>query len=200
MSQLGTFEQNLLTELREVVRLRGAPRPPRLPVRRGLALAAGGGALAAAAVLGLPALGGDSTPAAYAVESGDDGTVTITIRRFDDADGLERALVRHGVSAQVDYVPPGKKCQWPRYDRHQSGIPDGSITYVDPAGGPTPPYFGFTVKVRPDLLAGRTLVIVHAKELGTPVRGSEPDDRFYALGEAIAAVAGPVAPCVLEDR
>jgi hypothetical protein len=198
MSQLGTFEQNLLTELREVVRLRGAPRPPRLPVRRGLALAAGGGALAAAAVLGPPALGGDSTPAAYAVEANDDGSLTVTIERFEDADGLERQLAQHGVSAVVDYVPYDKRCQQPRYDPRQAGLPDGAVDLVDWGHDLRPPDYGVSLTLRPDLLGDRTLVITQSKAVGTTAAG-EPYDELVALARGVTAVAGPVAPCVLED-
>ncbi len=92
-----TFEDRLLTELRHVVATRPAPATP----RRGklIALAATAGAAIAAAVA--VALGGGS--AAYAVEPGADGSVTVSIHDLSDAAGLQSALRDAGVPAVVTY-------------------------------------------------------------------------------------------------
>lgn len=198
MNQLGNFEQSLLSELREVVADRARlPAPRHLPAapRRRIALAvAGGGLLAAAVVIGPSAVRGEQVPAAYAVEANDDGTVTVTVTRFEDADGLESQLEAHGILAEVDYIPRGTRCAEPRFDWADSGIPDGAVLFVPTAGDRRE--HGFSLRVRPELLTGRTLVVTHMVFTGD----GTPDERTMTLGRLITSVAGPVAPCVLEDE
>jgi hypothetical protein len=192
VNQLGNFEQNLLTELREVVANRVAPRPrPAWTPRRRIALAtAGGGLLALAAVVGPSAIGVEQAPAAYAVEANDDGTVTVEVRRFEDADGLERQLKAHGIAAEVDYTPPDKYCE-PRFEGMDTSVPDGAVT--------TDIGENWSVTVRPDLLAGRTLVITHeAFWYGTSM-DTVGDDNVQMLMVNVAAVTGKVPPCVLAN-
>ncbi len=89
---MNTFEQSLLTELREHVAAR-APRRSRrwrwaaVPVA---ALAAG------ATVFAM-----QPNPAYAVSDSGEE--VVIIVKRLDDADGLEKALAEHGIEAEVDY-------------------------------------------------------------------------------------------------
>lgn len=94
---LDTFEQSLLTTLREHVAAR-TPAPRR--TRRRLAWAA-------APVAGLAAIGTAfvllQPSAAYAVSDTSNGDVVVTIHRLDDAAGLEKALADQGVKADVDY-------------------------------------------------------------------------------------------------
>lgn len=197
MNQLGQFEQNLLTELREVVAERATvPQPRRaLPGKR-LALAtAGGGLLAAGLLVGLPAMNGDQTPAAYAVETNADGTVTLTITRTDDAEGLERALEEHGISAEVDYPPPGKMCQIdpPRYAGGEGTTPR-SLMVTE--GAPRVDAFRRWT-MRPADLHGKTLVIESLPTSTIALADPHPEDLFYVT---IGIAKGPVSPCVVVDR
>ena len=96
-----SFEDRLLVQLRHEVASRQAPAP-----RRGRWIAAGAAALAAMAAAVAVALGGGA--AAYAVEPGAHGTVTVTIHDLSDAAGLQRELRAAGVPAVVKYdaAPP----------------------------------------------------------------------------------------------
>jgi hypothetical protein len=69
----------------------------------GLAAAGLIGAGAAVAV----AIGGDPTPAAYAVQPRADGSVSVTISSLRDAAGLEKSLRAAGVPADVHYAADG---------------------------------------------------------------------------------------------
>jgi len=215
MNQLGNFEQNLLTELRGVVaeRVPGtaartpgtaervpdaagrapgvaerAPEPPRRAVpRRRLVLAAGAGVIAAAVVLGMPAVDGPTAPAAYAVRAEPDGTVLVSIERFEDAEGLERAIEAHGISAEVDYTPFGQHCQQPRWPEGSSEVPAEAPMLIFDPNRPK-----FSVALRPDHIGDRTVVIEHTKiEMAPPTEG------HTLLAYRLMIVEGPVAPCVL---
>lgn len=192
MNQLGHFEQNLLTELREVVANQAAriPAPRPRPHRRIALATAGGGLLAVAAVVGPSAIGVERAPAAYAVEANDDGTVTVEVRRFEDADGLERQLRAHGITAEVDYTPPDKYCG-PRFDRMDTRVPAGAVT--------TDVGENWSVTVRPDLLAGRTLVITHEAFWYSVSESDIGDHDVQMVMVEVAAVTGKVPPCVLAD-
>lgn len=208
MNQLGQFEQNLLTELREVVSEQAAiPQPRRaLPRKRLTLAAAGGGLLATGLLVGIPAMNGDQTPAAYAVTTNDDGTVTVVVGRINDteaAEGLERELEAHGVAAEIDYAPPGKKCRDapPRYDepaRHERGGPERE---PDPKGiGIEMPYLGAPnslgkeniMILRPAVLEGRTVVVEILDDSLSP--------SSYLAAFKVGLTDGPVAPCVLVDE
>lgn len=102
---LDTFEQSLLSELRQHVAARSAARPT--PGTRWTArVAVGGLATAAAAAVALSLGTGLVGPsAAYAVESAPNGDVVVTVHHLADADGLEGALAAKGVQAIVTYQP-----------------------------------------------------------------------------------------------
>jgi hypothetical protein len=194
---LGGFEEKLLRELRSVVARRkaeqAAKRSTRAPLwrRPRVVSVASAGALAIGAAIGLPLVGGETTAppanAAYEVTANDDGTVTVTIYRFSDADGLEAKLDEHGVPADVAYTPAGKRCQ---PDRYQPA----------PKARPVRLEWGarsWTFTVRPsDFAADETLVIVHDR-----VGAMFPDDRRGAFfdGTVTDTAVGPVEECVLED-
>jgi hypothetical protein len=92
-----TFEERLLVELRHEVTARPEPTTP----RRGRLIALGATALAAIAAAIAVALGGGS--AAYAVEPGANGQVTVKIHDLTDAAGLQQKLRDAGVPAVVNY-------------------------------------------------------------------------------------------------
>lgn len=114
------FEGRLLDRLKAVVAERGAAaadseaatdaaaRPRRSHPAR-LAFA-GAAALAAAAAVLIFSSGGDNAPRAFAVEPQEGGGVTIRIYSLEDTAGLERALERAGISAEVNWLPPGMTC------------------------------------------------------------------------------------------
>jgi hypothetical protein len=189
MNQLGHFEQNLLTELREVVAEQAAaPQPRRALPRKRLALAtAGVGLLATGLLVGVPAMDGDRTPAAYAVTPNDDGTVTVVLNRPEDPEGLERELATHGITAEVDFTPPGKMCQAtpPRHETPRNSVLN-MIASVEEGRD--------AVTLRPADFEGRTLVL----EGGTRPAVSEKDvlSQFVFY---LTVTNGPIAPCVLVD-
>jgi hypothetical protein len=111
------FERRLLEELKVVVAERGAERATesatiRSPWRRAPRLALGAVAVLAAAVAVLVfSSGGRNAPQAFAVEPQQGGGVTIKIYSLEDAAGLERALERAGIPAQVTWLPAGVTCR-----------------------------------------------------------------------------------------
>jgi hypothetical protein len=105
---LDTFEQSLLTELRQHVTARTSHRTAaRTNPRRRWTLGLAGGGLATAAAVVAISLGiGVAHPsAAYAITPQPDGDVVVTVYHLSNASGLERALAANGVHADVSYVP-----------------------------------------------------------------------------------------------
>lgn len=102
---MNNFENSLLSELHTVVAQREPQRPLTSRLRKPgfVALPAGVLGVAAAAVVGFGALGGAS--AAYAVTTGSNGDVVVTINALSDASGLQSQLRAHGINAYVDYSP-----------------------------------------------------------------------------------------------
>ncbi|MEV4568425.1 hypothetical protein AB0K12_32040 [Nonomuraea sp. NPDC049419] len=96
-------------------------RPPRSFKRPLLGLAAA--VVLAAGVVVVPSVLRGGAPSSYAVDM-QDGMVTIQIRDFDDAEGLERRLRELNVPATVDFVPQGMMCREPR-GKHVKNIPRG---------------------------------------------------------------------------
>lgn len=118
------FEERLLDRLKAVVAERGtaeaasdaAPAAARPGRHRPLRLAlVGAAALAVAAVILIVASGGDNGSKAFArafaVEPQKGGGVTIKIYSLENATGLEKALERAGIPAQVNWLPPGTTCR-----------------------------------------------------------------------------------------
>jgi hypothetical protein len=133
---LDHFEQTLLTELRGHVASR-TPASARSRTRRWrwAALPA-----AAALAIGAGFVTLQPSASAYAVsESGDE--VVVTIKRLDDADGLERALRAHGIDADVDYSgetpPPPPDAVTKQDGGTDKGAPgSGTVTRTERPGGP----------------------------------------------------------------
>ncbi len=112
------FERRLLDELKAVVAERGVERESaesattRPAWRRAPRLALGAAAVLAAAVAVLVfSSGGGNAPRAFAVEPQQGGGVTIKIYNLEDAEGLEQALERAGIPAQVNWLPAGVTCR-----------------------------------------------------------------------------------------
>jgi hypothetical protein len=179
------FEDRLLHELRQIVAERPVPEvaPPRRPrARRPLLLAGTATATAAAAgVAFLFAFGSDQSPA-FAVDRQSDGSVSVTINRLSDAQGLQSQLRAAGISAVVNYTPSGKSCREPR---GREGAPPNngpaSVSGTVVKGGVAT----FTV-TRNLVGSGQTLVITTSGADGPSSVGMQ-------------VVQGPVSPCVLVD-
>jgi hypothetical protein len=206
--RLGGFEERLLDELKSVVAHRKAEqstaRPARAPLwrRRSVVSVASAGALAIGAAIGLPLLGGSltapSASAAFELTTNDDGTITVTIYRFDDADGLEAQLADHGVQADVTQVPNGEHCQPDRYElsptQHQVGVDNPT-----PAGVPlnmNDVQLSFTLRPA-DFQPDETLVVANewaGADTDPPKAGAV---QLFQLVHFVTAI-GPVEPCELE--
>jgi hypothetical protein len=192
---LGRFEAELLTELKTVVAQRAAEQSAsgtaRTPLwrRPRVVSVASAGALAIGATIGVPLLGGDSTApsasAAFDLRTNDDGTITVTIYEFDDAEELEAQLEAHGVPADVAYTPEGERCQPGRYTYAPEQHPVRVSWKTDD--------ISFTVRPS-DFAADETLIVTN-DHLGM-VYG-DLHDTFAIIMTATAL--GPVEECVLED-
>jgi hypothetical protein len=55
--------------------------------------------------IGLTPRGAPTAAPAFAVDGNPDGSVSLVIKRLDDAHGLEAALAAHGIDATVHFVP-----------------------------------------------------------------------------------------------
>ena len=131
-TQLDDFETRLLQSLRAEVAQRRHPRS-----RRRLLVAAAAAA-AATAFVTVPAL--KPTPA-FSVSEGNAGEINVMITRPEDASGLERALVEHGINADVTYLPDLQTCSPGRFQPSERATPglmtsisDHSIAVTIPAG------------------------------------------------------------------
>lgn len=154
---LDSFESSLLTELRGVVTERSAererePEPARRSSRRPLALA--GAAAAAVAAIALWNVAAQPTPA-YALDTAQDGSVTLTIHRLDDAAALQADLIAHGITADVTYLPNGQTCADGRYVESQRPSAGELVWRVSSDGT--------SLTIPSDLVApGETLVLVNS--------------------------------------
>jgi hypothetical protein len=206
--RLGGFEERLLGELKSVVAHRNAEQSAARPARarlwrRGSVVSvASAGALAIGAVIGLPLLGGSRTApsasAAFELTTNDDGTITVTIYRFDDADGLEALLADHGVQADVTHVPNGEHCQPDRYELSPTQHPVG-VDNPTPAGVPlnmSDVELSFTLRPA-DFQPDETLVVANewsGADADPPKAGAV---QLFQLVHFVTAI-GPVVPCELE--
>lgn len=184
MNTPGSFQEQLLAELKETVAQRAATPAPatgRRGVRRG---AQAGAVLATAgAVAVLPSLfTGTATPA-FAVERNDDGSISVWMREYTQPHKLLDRLRDLGVNAVVDFVPADKHCSTPRAD---FAAPDPLLwTSMPPRDGRS----GY-MRLRPDRIApGRTLVmeVYYRNDAGGHVEG-----------DLVRVATGPVAACVLQ--
>jgi hypothetical protein len=222
------FEERLLVRLKAVVAERGAaaagteaavaPTPGprrRRPVRLALA---GAVALAAAVVVLIVSSGGDSTSRAFAVEPLAGGGVAIKIYSLDDTAGLEEALAKAGIPAQIDWLPAQTTCRERQLKPAMVKTSMGGRTGGFEIGGPAPAltigvmsaeqYRQVARAAKRRALAGKdmagaipnvsfdpksfrpgqTLVIVGSPE----PHGGDPEGGYRA---SVQVVEGPVEPC-----
>ncbi|MGW2150467.1 hypothetical protein ACWCOT_39595 [Nonomuraea bangladeshensis] len=129
-------------------------RPVRRRLLRRPVLGLAAAAALAAGIVTVPIALRDGTPSSYAVTL-DDGTVTIQIRDFDDAAGLERRLKELKVPAIVDHVPEGMMCRQPRGTLVQN-IPRGLYSMPENIPGETE---GWQMRINTKLFGpGQTFV------------------------------------------
>ncbi|TDE60376.1 hypothetical protein E1295_00620 [Nonomuraea mesophila] len=182
------FEEQLLMDLKTEIATRADRRRRVIRTRSVLATAA----MAAAAAIAVPLLTGTGTPA-YAVSTNSDGTISVDINEFRDADKLEGDLKEAGVLADVSYVPIDKQCE-PGRGEVVGGEPTGLDDFRDSVSYKAARVRTGGVNIDPGYVGkGQTLVLEFAenKESG---EGPVVTARFKPL-----VMTGPVKPCTLVD-
>lgn len=186
---LDSFETALLTRLRDHVDQQ--PAAPSRSRARVLLVAAGTVAAAAAMIVVVPGLG---TTAAYSVQEGNSGTITVEVRRLEDAKGLEAELARFGVDADITYLPQRQECAPGRYrpvDRAPSGM---SVEMGSDL---------LRVTLPPGTVRDSETFVMAVSGEALPPASSEPDqDGFVDQGGFAGwtdfdVTAGPVQPCTV---
>jgi hypothetical protein len=184
---LDSFETALLSQLRERVDQQPVVGPRRSRSRLLIAAAA---TLAAAATV--VAVQGLSTTAAYSVQEGNSGTITVEVRRLEDAQGLEADLAKYGVAADITYLPRRQQCAPGRYAAvgrslagMQVSIGSQLLRVTLPSG---------TVR------DGETFVMAVSGEAVAPASSQPSQDRVTDLGGFSSwtdfnVTAGPVDAC-----
>jgi hypothetical protein len=167
-ANLDSFESALLAELRAHVVARSIDQPARRPVGRRLAALAAAAAVAAvAAATGLAGLRPDP---AFAVERQGDGDIVVTILHLSDTAGLEHALAKNGVTAQVTYESTAEKPSDLAAGGTSTGCPPVGAVVIEPAddGGVT-----FTLDSR--------YVVAHDNVLHLTVAGGRTADDWVGV-------------------
>ncbi|MEU4836494.1 hypothetical protein [Streptosporangium sp. NPDC023615] len=138
--------------------------------------------LAAGAVVGPSLLGnGSAVSSSWAVTKAADGKVTIQVRDFRDAPGLERRLRDLHVPAVVDYVPWGWTCRAPRGTPVRD-VPPGLYSVPENIPGEEE---GWQMRIDTTLFkAGQTFVWT----ISAPSDGAGSSTGTYLM-------EGPVASC-----
>lgn len=161
MTTLDPFETALLARLRDEV---ATPSRGRTPRRAGAALGAAAAASLTAVVLW--------PQPAWAVDGRADGDVLVTIRSFEDVDGLRKALAAEGVEAVIEAVdeaeyaralatvetPTSPACD--AISDFAANIGGGEATYLIPSNG---------------VATDAVLHIVHGGDIGD-AKGSTGDE------------------------
>jgi hypothetical protein len=194
-----SFEDRLLNELRSMVvanQTSGEGRRrswtfSRSPRR--LALAGAAAVLVAlAAVAAVQLVGGGAEPA-YAVNTNDDGTVTVEIASLKDAAGLEQKLRDAGIPAVVQYLPPGKACKQPWPTAPGAPASRGDHSAIKGGVEHTSDHTRFTISK--NLPADVTLVIM--TQVGSVAGGPSGAGERTAI--AVVLAHGEVQPCEVVD-
>ncbi|GAB3998531.1 hypothetical protein [Nocardioides marmoraquaticus] len=187
-ARLDPFQEALLHELRQVVADGSVePTTARRRATRTVLAAAAVAALVGAG-LALPALSGEQP--AYAVVRGANGRVDVRVERLADAAGLERALARVGVAADVTYLPPDTRCADGRYADATAPIAGAGVRFSMGDG------VGYHLVLGPGAVGDRQTVVVAASRTSAEVEVG--DDGTRTLGGSwgsFGIAEGPVAPC-----
>ncbi|MEU6718910.1 hypothetical protein ABZ897_46225 [Nonomuraea sp. NPDC046802] len=151
--------------------------------------------LAAAAAIAVPLLTGTERPA-YAVTKNTDGTVSVLIKEFRDADKLQQDLGKLGIPADITYRRPGKTC----------GPDRGRL--VEGKMGMGPEAWAKSVHRKVAELVNDDEVAIHPQYIGdnqtlvmeiTEKNGLGPKLPREELVFRGLLIAGKVKPCVLVD-
>jgi hypothetical protein len=193
-----TYEERLLSELRAYVAER--PRsgtPVAVQRRRRLPKLALAGAATAAVVGGVViATGGDGASAAYAVEAQGDGSVTVEIRKLEDADGLQAKLREAGVPAVVKYLPIGKTCKQGWFEPANDPGQRTSLSGTTSDGGQGKATF----TIDPGTLRpGQTVVITTSTGSAPAPAGVPAEGNVHMTAVGMAIADGPVGECEVVD-
>ncbi|MER6946359.1 hypothetical protein ABT294_20225 [Nonomuraea sp. NPDC000554] len=197
-----SFEERLLMELKAEIAARQASRR-RFTGRRLFAGAAVAG-LAAAAAIAVPLLTGSETPA-YAVTKNGDGTIQVRINEFRDADKLEQDLKQMGVTADVSYIKPGKRCEPPRGKVIGEAQPDANASQEErlktlrnslsyKAAHPGDKAF----EIDPSYVKEGQTLVLEFTENDDQTSGPEKPRVLWEFGGYL--VQGPVKPCKIIDN
>ncbi|MEO5709591.1 MAG: hypothetical protein ABIQ59_07205 [Nocardioidaceae bacterium] len=140
----------------------------------------------------VPGLG---TAPAYSVQEGNSGTITVEVRRLEDAEGLEALLAKSGVRADITYVPDGQQCAPRRYtpvDRRLSGMGISMGTNL------------LRVTLPPGTVRDGERFVMAVSGVAVPPSTSEPSEEGVIDGGGFSGwadfsvTAGPVQPCRIE--
>lgn len=185
---LDSFETALLARLRDHVKQQTTV-PARVSRRPRVLLAAAVTVAAAAAmVVVLPGLG---PTAAYSVQEGNTGVITVKVLRPEDAAGLESELAEYGIKADITYVPQAQECAPGRYtpvDRRLSGMTVEIGAQV------------LRVTLPPGTVRdGETFVMAVSGKAIPPATEPSPDGSWdmegYGGWAELDVTASPVQPC-----
>ena len=142
-------------------------RGPRLALVGALALAVLGAALIVSA-------GGGESSTAFAVEPQAGGGVTIKIYKLEEASGVEAALEKAGIRAQVSWLAAGMVCREPHYTPSVIHLPRGGVLGGSTIGGSGAG--GITISVGPtDRTRGRFGEYMHGKISAQELRETNAD-------------------------
>jgi len=208
-----TFEDRLLTELKSEISARAAQghasRRLGLNRRRIVGTAAIAG-LAAAAAFAVSLVAVPQTPA-YALTRGAHGTINLRINEFRDPDQIEDDLGRLGITADITYLPLGKRCgneRAPVIPGDRNGAPIEDLKSKDPAvraraikqASSTPsakairPENGITIY--PQYIKKGQIAMIEVEENQKKPTLEHPGVVWQFFGRL---TNGPIAPCQIVD-
>ncbi|MDF5752865.1 hypothetical protein [Spongiactinospora sp. TRM90649] len=205
----GTFKDRLLVELKaEMIEREERGRRP--AVRRRLMWGAGVVGAAASALVAVPLVSGQGTPA-YAVTERPDGSINLTITEFRDADQVERDLAELGVTADITYLPLGKRCDAGRarpipgdmtgFAKEELQSKDPAVrerirkaTRAQPSYRAIRPEDGITIY--PRFIERDQKVLIEVMENPEQVSRERPGVAWAFSGRL---AVGPIAPCRVVD-
>ncbi|MEU8250240.1 hypothetical protein [Nonomuraea sp. NPDC048916] len=185
-----SFEEQLLMDLKAEF---AAREERRRRTGRRLFTGAAAATLAAAAAIAVPLLTAGSP--AYAVSENTDGTITVLIKEFRDADKLEQDLKAMGVTADVTYLKPGKACEMDRGRLTEGTMPMTVQKWTDSVHHKAASLTGDRVDIDPDHIGKDQTLVMEIAETDDHT-SDKPRDmlRFRGL-----LIAGPVKPCTVID-
>ncbi|WP_248965928.1 hypothetical protein [Sphaerisporangium perillae] len=183
-----SFEEQLLMDLKAEFTAR-ENRRRRAGRRVFLGVAAG---IAAAAAIAVPLVTGTESPA-YAVSKNDDGTISVQVNEFKDADKLEQDLKKMGVTADVTYLKLKKTCAMDR-GTLVGGTPKTIQEWGDSIHHKVVDVNGEKVEIQPQYIGKGQTLVMEIAESGRVPEGPRALLRFRGL-----LVEGQVKPCTVID-